>query len=396
MAPTKTPSRIFAISDVHVFDGDHFSEPKTVFIGDGLIVEDTEGAKVIDGHKGFLIPGFIDAHVHLKDVHDLQQLASYGITTALDMACWPISKVDQLRNQAGLPDIRSAGLPATSSGSVHSSLLPLPKDACVHGPVAAANFVAKRVSDKVDYLKVVADVPGPDQDTLTALVSEGHKNKLLVIAHAAALIPFAMSLNAKADVITHVPTDQPVNEAAALRMVAQGQIAVPTLTMMEGSVKHKPSLGSALSLLGTNPWGLMAIFKKQKAASGTPSYLNARKSVSNMYHAGVPILAGTDANSQPGTPFQVVHGESLHHEFELLLDAGLSPVEVLNSTTSLPAKYFGLHDRGIIKVGKRADLVLLGENPVMNIKATRAIQRVWCKGIEVKVISQPFATDSSA
>lgn len=387
MAPTETPSRIFAISNVHVFDGDRFSEPKTAFIGDGLILVDTEGAEVIDGHRGFLIPGLIDAHVHLKDVHDLQQLASYGVTTALDMACWPISKLDQLRNHTGLTDIRSAGLPATSSGSVHSCLLPLPKDALVHGPVAAANFVAKRVSDKVDYLKVVADVPGPDQDTLTALVAEGHKNKLLVIAHAAALVPFDMALTAKADVLTHVPTDQPFNEAGAIRMAADGQIAVPTLTMMEGAVQYKPSLGSALSLLGTNPWGLMAIVKKQKAASGTPTYSNARESVSNMYHAGVPILAGTDANSEPGAPFQVVHGESLHHEFELLLDAGLSPVEVLNSTTRLPAKYFGLHDRGSIEVGKRADLVLLGENPVMNIKATRSIQRVWCKGIEVKVIS---------
>jgi imidazolonepropionase-like amidohydrolase len=266
--------------------------------------------------------------------------------------------------------------------------LPLPKDALVSGPVSAANFVAKRLSDKVDYLKVVADVPGPDQETLTALVAEGHKNNLLVIAHAAAIVPFGMALMAKADIITHVPTDEPVNEAIALRMAVQNKITVPTLTMMEGSVNYRPTISSALSLLGSNPWGLMAIVKKQRAASGKQTYANARNSVTNMYHAGVPILAGTDANSEPGAPFQVPHGDSLHHEFELLLDAGLSTIEVLNSSTKLPAEYFGLNDRGVIEVGKRADLLLLNENPILNIKATRSIQRVWCRGIEVKDISR--------
>lgn len=102
-----------------------------------------------------------------------------------------------------------------------------------------------------------------------------------------------------------------------------------------------------------------------------------------MYRAGVPILAETDANAEAGLPFQVKHGEALHHELELLVDAGLSTVDALRAATSLPAKHFGLHDRGVIQVGKRADLVLISDDPIQDIRATRSIQRVWCGGVEV-------------
>jgi imidazolonepropionase-like amidohydrolase len=67
----------------------------------------------------------------------------------------------------------------------------------------------------------------------------------------------------------------------------------------------------------------------------------------------------------------------------MLVDAGLSNIKALETATSLPAKHFGLNDRGVIKVGKRADLVLVSGDPIAYIKATRSIQKVWCKDVEV-------------
>lgn len=96
-------------------------------------------------------------------------------------------------------------------------------------------------------------------------------------------------------------------------------------------------------------------------------------------------VTGTACHEEPGSPFSVKHGDSLHHELELLVEAGLSTVEALQAATTLPAKYFNLHDRGIIEVGKRADLILLTEDPVKDIRATRSISRVWCAGIEVEM-----------
>lgn len=374
----------FAIINVRVFDGHTFSEPQTVVVHDGFIAEDKSGASIIDGQGGFLLPGLIDAHIHLTDENDLRQMAAYGVTTGLDMATWPLSKLNSLRGRIGMTDVRSPGLPVTCPGSIHSHILPLPKESLLKGPEDAAQFVADRFSEGADYVKVIADVPGPDQATLNAVVKEAHNKNLLVIAHASAFIPFEMAQDAKVDVVTHVPRDKPIDRSCAARMVAEGRIAVPTLTMMEGVMKP-PAIGAVLRLL-LKPAAFLAIIKaKQKDPHGLgQKYEHARNSVTAMYEAGVPILAGTDANSTPGSPFEVLHGESLHHELELLVEAGLSNVDALRAATCLPAKYFSLNDRGAVEVGKRADLVLLAKDPVEDIRATRSIRRVWCGGIEVQ------------
>jgi len=65
-----------------------------------------------------------------------------------------------------------------------------------------------------------------------------------------------------------------------------------------------------------------------------------------------------------------------------LVDAGLSTVDALRAATSLPAKHFGLNDRGVIEPGYRAYLVLVDGDPITDIRATRSIKRVWCGGLE--------------
>ena len=132
-------------------------------------------------------------------------------------------------------------------------------------------------------------------------------------------------------------------------------VAIPTLTMMEGTAASRPAA----------------------------SYDAARDTVTALHDAGVVILAGTDANAAPGVPFQVPHGESLHHELALLVDAGLTPSEVLRAATSLPAHHFGLTDRGRVDPGLRADLVLIDGDPTTEIRTTRNLRRVWCAGVEV-------------
>lgn len=91
------------------------------------------------------------------------------------------------------------------------------------------------------------------------------------------------------------------------------------------------------------------------------------------------MLAGTDAHEEPG-PTRVEHGTSLHHEPELLASAGLEPVELLRSATSLPAHHFGLADRGAVVPGLSADLILIDG---AGIRATRALRRIWCGGVEI-------------
>jgi len=98
--------------------------------------------------------------------------------------------------------------------------------------------------------------------------------------------------------------------------------------------------------------------------------------IDRMHARGVPIGAGTD------TPiFISVPGYSLHSELELLVRAGLSPLEALRSATLRPAEFFSLQDEmGTVEVGKRADLVLLDANPLENIANTKRIAAVVSKG----------------
>ncbi|KAJ5652137.1 amidohydrolase [Penicillium longicatenatum] len=77
------------------------------------------------------------------------------------MAMWPAEKMNALRKRPGLPDIRSAGLPVTASGSVHSCMLPLPEEASLSGPEQAEPFVQKSIADGSDYIKLISNVPGP-------------------------------------------------------------------------------------------------------------------------------------------------------------------------------------------------------------------------------------------
>jgi imidazolonepropionase-like amidohydrolase len=350
-----------ALTNVRVFDGQKILDPTTVIIDGEVIGSDPTGAIEQDCEGAILLPGLIDAHIHLKGIQDLKDLSVYGVTTALDMATWPLELLNSLRNQKGMTDIRSSGLSLTGPGSTHTHLLP--KECVINTVDQAKEFVSKRVAEGSDYIKIVCDVPGPEQDVVNAATEEAHRHGKMVIAHAASVAPFEMAQIAKVDVITHITLDNYLPKECVDRMIADKCFSVPTLTMMEGvaNLRHM-------------------------------NYEYARDSVTVLYKAGVPVLAGTDANSEKRSPFNVRHGDSLHHELELLVEAGLSNLDALKSATSLPAQYFDLNDRGVIEPGRRADLVLIAGNPLEDIKATRLLKRIWCAGIEI----EPIKPESSA
>ncbi len=350
------------VTNVRVFNGRQLLPPGTVVIQAGRIsgaLKSSGAAQVIDGEGGVLLPGLIDAHVHLRDRRTLEQLATFGVTTALDMACAPPELVSSLRGALGLTDIRSAGTPAVAPGSPHSHIPVVGPRGLIAGADQARQFVADRVAEGSDYIKIIVGNPAPshDQATLDALVAAAREYGKLSVAHALSQAAVEMAQRAGVTVLTHVPLDQALDQAAAAGAVAAGRVLIPTLAMMEGVARP--------------------------AAAGR-DYAAARASVTVMYHAGVPILAGTDANDEAAGPAMISHGSSLHHELELLVEAGLTAVDALRAATSRPARYFGLADRGVIEAGRRADLVLIDRDPLRDITATRSIRRIWCGGAEVQ------------
>jgi imidazolonepropionase-like amidohydrolase len=346
-----------ALTNARVFDGQQLADDRTVVIEAGRIAAEPRGARIIDCAGGVLLPGLIDAHVHLDGPGRLATLARYGVTTALDMASLP-EQTSALRGLPGETDIRSAGIPAIAPGSFHAQIPGVGQRGLISSPQEAERFVADRVAEGSDYIKIVVGSPFADheQATIDALVAAAHEHGKTVVAHASSAGAVAKAQAAGADILTHAPLDQALGPAAAAAAAAEGRAVVPTLTMMAAIVASIAPPGA--------------------------DYANARASVAVLHEAGVPILAGTDANDSAGTPARNPHGDSLHRELELLVDAGLSTREALLAATTLPARYFGLRDRGAIQPGLRADLILIEEDPLQDIRATRSIRRIWCGGIE--------------
>ena len=104
------------------------------------------------------------------------------------------------------------------------------------------------------------------------------------------------------------------------------------------------------------------------------------KNVGIMHGAGIPVLAGTDSNPYG---MGVNHGQAIHEEIALLVQAGMEPIEALKASSSSTAKYFNLTDRGRIVPGLKADLVLVEGDPTSNIADTRKIKKVWKDGVEL-------------
>jgi imidazolonepropionase-like amidohydrolase len=110
---------------------------------------------------------------------------------------------------------------------------------------------------------------------------------------------------------------------------------------------------------------------------------DAFASVMALHKSGVDILAGSDVSEPIPSLGGLAHGASLHQELQLLVAAGLKPIEALRVATSTPARRFGLNDRGHIVAGARADLLLVDGDPTANISDTLSIRAVCRRGIQL-------------
>ncbi|KAI0378245.1 hypothetical protein F5Y04DRAFT_151569 [Hypomontagnella monticulosa] len=283
-------------------------------------------------------------------------------------------RYQKMRDAKGPTTCLRAGLPAYEENSRHGKLFKfagVSPDHAVHNTDEAAKFVEDRVEEGVDYIKVIADSPGHDQAVLDKIQVEAQKQGKMTVAHAAQYISFERSLRADFDILTHVPMDKALDDNVVARMVRQKTIAVPTLAMMEVMSKS---------------WAVWGITWLLEWHATVRNFQYSLDSVAAMHQAGVTILAGTDANNSGIAT--IVPGKSLHHELELLVRAGLMPIEVLKAATSLAAQHFDLQDRGRISPGLRADLILVRGNPDEDITATQRISRVWSGGEEVPMASE--------
>ena len=115
------------------------------------------------------------------------------------------------------------------------------------------------------------------------------------------------------------------------------------------------------------------------AAHGREWLEMAKKNLKTLFDAGVKCGFGTDTG-----PPRRIQGYFEQWEMELMAEAGLTPLQIITIATKNSAEFLEAHDLGTLKKGKWADLVVLGKNPLENIKNTRSIESVWIAGNKVK------------
>lgn len=360
---------IITIKNARVFDGEKVLDGQSDVSFDtstGLITAEANGKHTIDATGLTVLPGLWDTHVHLssptyeatlKAVPLVKDMVACGITTTVDCGRMTNEQYTLFSNEPIAPDIFYAGNFATSTGSIHSKFQMADASSIVDSVEAATEFVEERVKQGAHFIKIVADVPGPSQDVINQLSKSAKELGKMTVVHATRHAAYLMALRAEpaVSIITHVPSDAPLTLDDAKLMKEKGITAVPTLIMTK----------------------TMAAARKFPNISFPP----ALESVKALRAAGVPILVGTDSNQSEIA--RVQHGAAVWQEVELLKEAGLKPIEILNGATQLSAERFDMQNRGVIRAGKRADLALVEGDPTADVQALKNVVRVWRAGKEV-------------
>ncbi len=389
------------VKDVRVFDGERMHARRSVLIDGARIVNaDFHGAapagsSVIEGSGKTLLPGLIDAHVHAYQYLELPLV--FGVTTQVDMftgvqVMQAMTRKMAAGENSGQADLFSAGTLATVPGGHGTEFgMAIPT---LTTPEEAQAFVDARIAEGSSFIKIVMEagypghpMPSLSVPTVQALIKAAHLRSKLAVVHVSTQGDARIALESGADGLVHLFNGKQIDPAAMASLVQLAKqhkaFVIPTFSVLESMAGVRaddlladPALTALLDKAQAEPLQHTYGQKPDPARLAVPKALTLA-----LQKAGVPILAGTDAGNT-GTQ----HGISLHHEMAALVQAGLTPVQALTAATSAPASAFGLGQRGRIRNGYKADLLLVDGDPGADINATRHIVTVWKDGVDASAL----------
>ena len=350
-------------------------------VGAAASVPIPASARLIPGKNQFLIPGLWDMHVHLYYKPYLPLFLAFGVTGVQDMGS-DFAKVSAWRDEiekgaAAGPRIFTSG-PPVDGGPSDDPNLPL---LVAHNANEARTAFDQLYKMNVDFIKVLSRLP---RDAYFALAEQARHWDLRMVGHIPTTITAQEAVEARQKSLEHLfgVTKSVSSDGEAVkffeRCALTGTRISPTLVLwLRKSHFDDPALMNN-SQLQSIPASIRANWPdvSDDPVSAKVQIWKIYRLVALAKQGKAEILAGTDT----GDPY-VMPGAALHDELEQLVAAGLTPREALESATMAPARFFEAEKKlGTIEKGKLADLVILGANPLDDIRNVRKVQGVIAHG----------------
>jgi len=384
-------------------------------VGAAARVKIPAGASVVDLAGKFVIPGIINLHAHvgltkglIADASnhtraniesDLRTYALYGVTTAVslghDSELMISVRDEQRRGTFSGARVFTAGTGFSVKGGYPLAIAPFVKGLAfeVADAAEAAAYVDSLAKMRVDVVKMWVDdnrgrLPKLTPTIWRAAIQRAHRHGLKVFAHLWDLEDAWVLTRDGIDVIAHSIRDKEVDADLIAALKKQNVTAVGTISRERSLFAYASGpewLDDPFFTKCTTPEVIRELksgaFRKKQASDTAALDLHRRafdmdmRNLKRLADGGVRIGFGTDSG-QPGR----FPGFFEHWEMELMVQAGLTPMQVIQSFSRNAAEALGAASLGTIEPGKAADLVVLDRDPLRDIRNTRAIHAVYLGG----------------
>ena len=382
--------------------------------GPAASVNPPAGTSTVDLRGKFLMPGIINLHAHVgltKGVtphasnhtranieSDLRRYAAYGVTTVLslghDNAQVLAVRDEQRRGKLSGARVFTAGTGFSIRNGYPLAIAPFVKGLAheVADAAEAAAYVDSLAKTGVDVVKMWVDdnrgqLPKLTPEIWRAAIRQAHQHGLKVFAHLWDLEDARGLARDGLDVIAHSIRDREVDGELVALLKQNKVTAVGTISRERSLFAYAAGpewLNDPFFIKGVTPEVLREVtdgaFQKRQASD--PNLHAHRKAfemdvrnLKRLSDAGVRIAFGTDSGQPARFP-----GFFEHWEMELMVEAGITPMQVIQSFSQNAADALGVKSLGTIEPGKVADFVVLDRDPLADIRNTRSIHSVYLAG----------------
>jgi imidazolonepropionase-like amidohydrolase len=366
------------------------------------------GTQVITADGKWIMPGLIDAHAHAESNDDLETMLRWGVTTVRLMSedvGKALMLAESSRTRSRIPEIFPAAPIFTAKGGWWDQGEPPDRniDRFPANPVQARAAVRKAKALGSREIKLMLDdmswcrapkpsLPRMKPEVAKALIDEARLAGLRMIVHAPQVADGKEAIADGATALAH-GVIEPLDGATIAAMKKRNVFYIPTLDIFEFLADTRAFVDRVFTdslvtwpIRGL-PKDVLARYRSNEYSDGyRQRYQNfenvrrrlpaLRENLRRLHAAGVPVALGTDMWAFPGLGVSI--------EMDLYVDAGLSPLEAVRAATQTSARSLEIDgDRGTLEAGKRADFLVLSDDPLKDFRNVRRITDVYRNGKQV-------------